>query len=63
MLNTSLHNRSASMGGPFTYENFYHNLNGAIARQHMPDSSLIRVEFFPRKRKRFFFYSICLEYL
>lgn len=42
MLNTSLHNRSASMGGSFTYENFYHNLNGAITRQNMPDSAIIR---------------------
>ncbi len=56
MLNTSLHNRSASMSGSFTYENFYHNLNGAIARQHMPDSSLIRVEFFQEREKDFFFF-------
>ncbi len=46
MLNTSLHNRSASVAGSFTYENFYNNLNGAIARENMPDSAIIRVEFF-----------------
>jgi hypothetical protein len=44
------------MSGSFTYENFYHNLNGAIARQHMPDSSLIRVEFFQEREKDFFFF-------
>ena len=43
MLNTSLHNRSASMTGSFTYENFYHNLNGAMVRSNMPDSAIIRV--------------------
>ncbi len=62
MLNTSLHNRSASMGGSFTYENFYHNLNGAITRQNMPDSAIIRVDFSMNKKK-ICFDSICLEYL
>ncbi|CAF0837024.1 unnamed protein product [Rotaria sp. Silwood1] len=42
MLNTSLHNKSARFGGPFTYEKFVSSLNEAILRQHMPDINLIK---------------------
>jgi hypothetical protein len=45
MLNTSLHNKSARLGGPFTYEKFLHSLNEAISRQLMPDSAIIKVDF------------------
>lgn len=45
MLNTSLHNKSARMGGPFTYEKFVNSLGEAISRQHMPDSHIIKVDF------------------
>lgn len=43
MLNTSLHNKSARLGGLFTYEKFVASLNEAIARNQMPDSNLIKV--------------------
>ena len=43
MLNTSLHNKSARLGGLFTYEKFVASLNEAIARHQMPDSNLIKV--------------------
>ena len=43
MLNTSLHNKSARTGGTFTYEKFLDSLNGTIARQEMPDTSIIKV--------------------
>ena len=43
MLNTSLHNKNARLGGPFTYEKFLNSLNEAIARDHMPDLNIIKV--------------------
>jgi hypothetical protein len=50
MLNTSLHNKSARMGGgPFTYEKFVNSLSETIARHQMPDQNIIRV------KKNFFF--------
>ncbi|UJR16424.1 hypothetical protein I4U23_003326 [Adineta vaga] len=42
MLNTSLHNKSARMGGPFTYEKFLSSLTEAISQQHMPDSTTLK---------------------
>ncbi|CAF1182831.1 unnamed protein product [Adineta steineri] len=42
MLNTSLHNKSARLGGPFTYEKFLSSLSEAIAQPQMPDTSLIK---------------------
>ncbi|CAF5062882.1 unnamed protein product [Rotaria magnacalcarata] len=42
MLNTSLHNKSARLGGLLTYEKFVNSLNEAISRQNMPDSNLIK---------------------
>lgn len=43
MLNTSLHNKSARLGGPFTYEKFFNSLTEAISRQNLPDSNIIKV--------------------
>ncbi len=45
MLNTSLHNKNARMGGTFTFEKFLHSLNEAISRQYMPDTHIIKVNF------------------
>jgi hypothetical protein len=45
MLNTSLHNKNARLGGSFTYEKFFNSLNEAIERQYMPDSNIIKVNF------------------
>ncbi|CAF3880776.1 unnamed protein product [Rotaria sp. Silwood2] len=42
MLNTSLHNKSARCGGPFTCEKFISSLHEAILRQHMPETNLIK---------------------
>ncbi|CAF3557551.1 unnamed protein product [Rotaria socialis] len=42
MLNTSLHNKSARLGGLLTHEKFVNSLNEAISRQAMPDSNLIK---------------------
>jgi hypothetical protein len=52
MLNTSLHNKNARMGGPLTFEKFINSLNEAISRQCMPDSNTIKVDFIT-KIKRF----------
>jgi Sec7-like guanine-nucleotide exchange factor len=47
MLNTSLHNKSARLGGgPFTYEKFVNSLNETIARPQMPDQNIIKVLIF-----------------
>ena len=47
MLNTSLHNKSARMGGgPFTYEKFVNSLSETIARQQLPDQNIIKVNSF-----------------
>jgi hypothetical protein len=43
MLNTSLHNKNARLGGPLTYEKFVQSLNDAISRHEMPESSIIKV--------------------
>jgi hypothetical protein len=43
MLNTSLHNKNARLGGPFTYEKFVNSLNETIARHQMPDQTVIKV--------------------
>ena len=43
MLNTSLHNKNARLGGPFTYEKFVNSLNETIARPQMPEQSIIKV--------------------
>ena len=43
MLNTSLHNKSARFGGPFTYEKFYSSLTEAISPEHMPDATAVKV--------------------
>jgi len=46
MLNTSLHNKNARLGGgPFTYEKFVNSLNETIARHQMPDQQIIKVDF------------------
>jgi hypothetical protein len=45
MLNTSIHNESARMGGTFTYKKFVSSLNEAISRQCMPDIDLLKVDF------------------
>jgi hypothetical protein len=45
MLNTSLHNKSARLGGLFTYEKFLNSLNETIARNQMPDQIIIKVKF------------------
>lgn len=42
MLNTSLHNKNARIGGPFTFEKFLHSLNETIAKQSMPDTAIIK---------------------
>ena len=53
MLNTSLHNKSARMGGgPFTYEKFVNSLSETIARHQLPDQTIIKVH---RLKKNFFF--------
>jgi Sec7-like guanine-nucleotide exchange factor len=45
MLNTSLHNKSARMGGgPFTYEKFVNSLSETISRHQVPDQNLIKVK-------------------
>ncbi len=47
MLNTSLHNKSARLGGgPFTYEKFVNSLNETIARHQVPDQNIIKVKNF-----------------
>lgn len=44
MLNTSLHNKSARLGGgPFTHEKFVNSLSETIARHQMPDQTIIKV--------------------
>jgi hypothetical protein len=44
MLNTSLHNKSARLGGgPFTYEKFVNSLSETIARHQIPDQNIIKV--------------------
>jgi hypothetical protein len=48
MLNTSLHNKNARMGGALTFEKFINSLNEAISRQCMPDSNTIKVDFITR---------------
>jgi hypothetical protein len=63
MLNTSLHNKSARLGGPFTYEKFLSSLNEAITQQHMPDANTIKVDFMMKKLFLEFLYEFCLEYL
>lgn len=46
MLNTSLHNKNARLGGgPFTYEKFVNSLSETIDRQQMPDLTIIKVKF------------------
>ncbi len=46
MLNTSLHNKSARLGGgPFTYEKFVNSLSETIARHQIPDQNIIKVNF------------------
>ena len=45
MLNTSLHNKSARLGGPFTYEKFSETLSTAIVKEQMPNASTIKVSF------------------
>ena len=62
MLNTSLHNKSARFGGPFTYEKFYNSLTEAISTQNMPDTATIKVDV---PRYAFFVLRRCfiLEYL
>ncbi|CAF3927868.1 unnamed protein product [Rotaria magnacalcarata] len=43
MLNTSLHNKSARLGGgPFTYEKFVNSLSETIARHQIPDQNIIK---------------------
>ena len=45
MLNTSLHNKSARLGGgPFTYEKFVNSLSETIARPQVPDPNIIKVK-------------------
>jgi hypothetical protein len=60
MLNTSLHNKSARMGGgPFTYEKFVNSLSETIARHQVPDQNIIKVNKFFIKfclRIMFFFF-------
>lgn len=48
MLNTSLHNKSARLGGLFTYEKFYSGLNDTISRPYMPESAIVKVSFSER---------------
>ena len=44
MLNTSLHNKSARLGGgPLTYEKFVNSLNETVARNQMPDQAIVKV--------------------
>jgi len=44
MLNTSLHNKSARLGGgPFTYEKFVNSLSETITRHQLPDQNIIKV--------------------
>lgn len=43
MLNTSLHNKNARLGGPLTFEKFLLSLNEAIPRQDLPDTTMIKV--------------------
>lgn len=62
MLNTSLHNKSARMGGgPFTYEKFVNSLSETIARHQLPDQNIIKVMHFLCQIDSNIFYS--LEYL
>ncbi|CAF0837786.1 unnamed protein product [Adineta ricciae] len=43
MLNTSLHNKSARLGGgPLTYEKFVNSLNETVARNQMPDQTIVK---------------------
>ena len=45
MLNTSLHNKSARLGGgPFTYEKFVNSLSETIARHQIPEQNIIKVK-------------------
>ena len=43
MLNTSLHNKNARLGGTFTYEKFVASLSETIARHQVPDQIIIKV--------------------
>jgi hypothetical protein len=43
MLNTSLHNKNARLGGTFTYEKFVVSLSETIARHQVPDQTIIKV--------------------
>jgi hypothetical protein len=60
MLNTSLHNKSARMGGgPFTYEKFVNSLSETIARHQIPDQIIIKVKnFFSKILNRNFHFRI-----
>lgn len=49
MLNTSLHNKSARIGGTFTFEKFYGNLSKTIEKEQMPDASVIKVSDYERE--------------
>lgn len=62
MLNTSLHNKSARMGGgPFTYEKFVNSLSETIARHQLPDQNIIKVHWQIGNTEMGFFF--LLEYL
>lgn len=51
MLNTSLHNKSARIGGTFTFEKFYGNLSKTIEKEQMPDASVIKVSDYEREQE------------
>ena len=58
MLNTSLHNKNARMGGgPFTYEKFVNSLSETIARHQMPDQNIIKVTTYFDNYSLFFKFS------
>lgn len=52
MLNTSLHNKNARLGGgPFTYEKFVNSLSETITRHQMPDLTIIKVSSIDRSKR------------
>lgn len=52
MLNTSLHNKNAKMGGPFTFDMFLNSLNGTKEKEFMPETSVIKVTKNKSKTKK-----------
>lgn len=55
MLNTSLHNKNARLGGPLTFEKFLLSLNEAIPRQDLPDTTMIKTMYDNIKNNEFKF--------